>query len=196
MSTCIKYNNLIDHEAVIVTDSPEPVSLSEAKRHLNLQFDTDGSYEFTDDDTKITELITAARTAIEKLTGLSLISKTVTAIIRNEKGGIELPFGPITEFTSLTDEDGDEIVADDYKLQGLSFKTLKSPCKSYMTAVYSAGYSGTSIPIDLKEAILHQIAFLYKNRGDQDKEYAASQTGFSESAKRLAFPYRRLTWLL
>lgn len=196
MSTCIKYNNLIDHTAELAEGAVEPVTLAEAKRHLNLQFDTEGSYEFTDDDTKITSLITSARMAIEKFTGLSLIPKVITAVIQNEKGGIDLPFGPVTEFTSLTDEDDEEIEADDYKLQGLQFKKLKSPCKAYMTAVYDAGYTPDNIPGDLKEAILHQLAFLYKNRGDQDKEYAASQTGFSESAKRLAFPYRRLTWLL
>jgi len=191
--SCVKYNNLIDHSYVPVDPSVYPVSKEDMKRHLYLLFDTEDGFSMDDDETYIeTELIPAAVEVIEKYTGRLLRPCTVTAILRNEKGGQDLPYGPVTAFTSLADCDGDPVT--DYRLLGIDFKRVQRPLSSELTAVYNAGYA--VCPAALKMAVLHQGAFIYKNRGDQQQQYASSDVEISASAKGLAKPYRRVVWLL
>lgn len=181
----VKYNAVLDVN--VTTDlSAEPVLLPEIKRHLNMVFDTEGSYEFNDDDTKLTELITECRKALEKYTGCSFGAKTLQAIIRNEKGNQEIPYGPITSVSSTVTEDGEAI--SDVNVRGIQFKWVESPRSCYMHLTYTAGYS--TLPDDLKRAIKEEVAFRYKNQGDQPGDT------ISESARQLADPYRRTQWLL
>ena len=135
-----------------------PITLAEAKAWIKV--DT----AITADDTLITELIKAARQQVEGFLGISLIHRTVTAIINNSAGDIELPYGPLVSFTSLTDEDGTAIAADDYELRGIGFKYLHEPLYDYMTAVYTTGY--TALPENFKTAVKEQVAWLYDNRGE------------------------------
>lgn len=193
MSACVPYNAVIGTSFEPVDGALYPVDLTEAKRHLNLQFDTDGSYEFNDDDAYIEALIQAATDAISNFTGQSLIRRTVTATLRNDKGGQSLPYGPYVSDFVLEDSDGEEIPADDYTLR--SSMIIKPRC-SYLVATYLAGYIPGDIPSALKFAVLHQIAFLYDSRGSQGKQYVAENIGISESARALAKPYRKITWLL
>lgn len=182
----VKYNAVLD---VQVTEDmeEEPVTLSEVKQHLNLLFDTDGSFDFTDDDSKLTELITECRMALEKYTGVSFGEKTIQAIIRNEMGNQEIPYGPVVgDITSAVTEDGEAIP--DVKVRGLQFKWVESPYSCYMHLTYTAGYD--TLPADLKRAIKEEVAFRYKNQGDQPGDT------ISESARQLADPYRRTQWLL
>lgn len=170
----------------IVTDlETEPVTLDEVKRHLNMLFDTDGSYEFNDDDVKLTELITECRQALEKYTGLSFGEKTVQAIICNEKSTVHLPYGPIISITTVVDKDGETI--DDPEISGLDFKWIET-LNSYMVITYQAGYA--TLPADLKRAIKEEVAFRYKNQGDHGDEPQ------SASARNLADKHRRVGWLL
>lgn len=180
----VKYNAVLDW---IITEDleTEPVSLDDVKLHLNLKFTTDGSYEFNDDDDKLTALIKACRVALEKYTGCSFAPKTMEAIIRNEKGNQEIPYGPVDAVSSTVTEDGDAI--SDVKVRGLQFKWIESPYSCYMHLTYTGGY--TVLPDDLKQAIKEEVAFRYKNQGDQGDT-------ISESARQLAGPYRRVQWLL
>lgn len=157
-------------------DATEPVTLAEAKAWIRV--DT----AITADDTLITELIKVARAQCEGFLGVSLISRTVTAILNNSAGNIELPYGPLVSFTSLTDVNGDAITSDDYTLQGIGFKWLKEPCDEYMTAVYTTGY--TTVPLNFKTAVKEQVAWLYDSRGE-DKELSPV---VMENLK----PYRRV----
>lgn len=195
--SCIKYNNVIDVQYEPVDPNAYPVSLADMKRHLYLQFDSEGGFSVDDDDTYIeNELIPAATASIEKYTGVLLRPCNVSAVIRNDKGGQQFPYGPVSAFTTLSDANGEAVDAADYKLQGLQFKTLKSPCGSEFTGVYTAGYAAGEVPASLRMAVLHQGAFLYKARGDQQQQYASADVDMSTSAKALANPYRRVLWLL
>src|SRR5690349_10277020 len=121
----MKYNDVIDVEVTTAVASlaAEPVTLEQVKRHLSLQFDTSGSYQFDDDDTKLEELIVQSREYLEQYTGLSMASKTYKAILRNECGDIEIPYGPITSITSLKNSDGIALVSGtSYRLRGNQFK--------------------------------------------------------------------------
>ena len=181
----MSYNDVI--EVQVVTDiTVEPVTLAEVKRHLELQFDTSGSYDFDDDDTKLTDLIAQCRDELEQYSGLSFASKTLKAILRNECGGIEIPFGPVTALTSIKDVDGNTLTAStQYTARGNQFKWIEYPSSCYLEVNYTAGYA--ALPKGLKRALLEEIAFRYMNGGDQNQ----SENTFCKSALELAARYSR-----
>lgn len=183
----MKYNAVLEAKEVESTPT-EPVTLQEAKDWCKI--------EVSDDDTLIEELIVSARKQCEGFLCISLVDKTVSAVLNNSLGNIELPYGPIKTITSITDSEGTVLVANDtYKLRGFEFKKLESPCNEYLEAVYTTGY--TTIPDNFKTAVLQQIAFLYENRGDTP---AGSQrfnnqnvpTQLSPMVKETLNPYRRV----
>lgn len=182
----MKYNDVIEVE--VVTDvETEPVELDEVKRHLNLQFDTEGSAVFDDDDSKLLEMITQCRQELEQYTGLSLAPKTLKAIVRNQCGDIEIPAGPVTTLTSIKDVDG--VTLTDTVVRGNQFKWIEYPKSCYLEVNYDAGYE--TLPAGLKRALLEEIAFRYNNAGDQQQVYAAATVSFCQSALELASRYKR-----
>jgi hypothetical protein len=138
------------------------------------------------------EIAKSAREVIENYTGVSMASKTYKAILRNDCGGIEIPFGPITTLTNIKDVDGVALVANTgYTVRGNKFKWIESPCSCYLEVNYEAGYTKEDIPAGLKRAWLEQIAFDYVNAGDQQQQYAAATVSICESAIEKAAPYKR-----
>lgn len=133
----------------------EPVSLTEAKNYCRVTTSAD--------DDLITLMIKQAREAIEKGTGLSLIPKTAVVWFTNWDGKFELPFGPVNSITSLINENGDTIDTADYTLVGGKFPKLTRPSYNNLKFTYTCGY--TTIPNDLKIAILDQVSYDYENRG-------------------------------
>lgn len=184
----MQYNAVLDKQ-FSGESTTEPVSLVDFKRHLNMLFDTEGSYEFNDDDAYLTILIKQARAIIEAYTGVSLITRTVTAILRNDCGNIELPYGPVGVVASVVD--ADDVAFSSNTIQGLQFKWLVSPCACYVKVQYAAGYAVVDVPAPLIRAILEQGAFMYKNRGDQQQEYAAANVSICQSAMEEAAPFKR-----
>jgi hypothetical protein len=171
-----KYNGVIEVKRTEKT-ATEPVSVADAKAHMRI--------DFPDEDSYIGKIITAARKAIEKITGRCLVPTEVIAILRNEKGGIELPFGPyVNETLVITDENDDEV--ENVEIEGIDFPTIKTPESRYLHCAYDAGYTAETLPTDLWLAICHQAAEMYEHRGDAK---------LSESARQLAKPYKRYSWL-
>lgn len=142
-----------------LTAQDEPVDNDEVRTWLRIDEDTDTVNDELD------TLIKACRIKLERVTGVSFVSRTVTAHFKNELGGIYLPYGPVREMISLTDEDGNVIDSDDYTLLGSSFKRIKECLTGEHTAVYTAGYD--TIPYDMRLDLLNQIGWAYENRGDQ-----------------------------
>lgn len=168
-----------------------PVSLAEAKSHLVV--------DFTDDDTYITNLISQCIDAIEQYCAVAITPKTIT-LIADIVREFELPYGPVTTFTSaslktdintytaMTANSAYEV---DSSLQFPRF--IPYTC-GRIKLIYTVGY-GTNLPNGLKLAILNEIAFRYENRGDGTNRYAQQNVGVSEGSQALANPYRRLAWL-
>jgi hypothetical protein len=152
----------------------EPVTLPEARSWLKL--------DVSDDDSMVTELITAARQQCEGFLNISLISRTVTAWLQIGLDEIRLPYGPVKTITSVTNYKDDPIAG--YQVKYELFKAL-DPCTEVKT-VYDAGFNG-SIPKHFKTAIKEQIAWLYTNRGDAE----VTET-LSPIAKKILAPYRRV----
>lgn len=153
----MKYNAVLD-VSFSSENATEPVTLAEAKEWLIL------SDEITDDDTLITKIIKASRIRLERATNVSFITRTVTAHLLNQLGDQELPYGPITSFTSLKDQADAVIDTDLYSVVGASFKQLKTKFCDPVIATYVTGYA--SLPADMREDLLNQIAYAYENRGD------------------------------
>ena len=186
------------YSIVDVTDDSgeitEPVTLQEMKDYLRLEgyTDTDESTadslsDFDYDDTLITELITASREQIEKISASSIIPRTLEAVINNYRM-LELPRGPIGEIISLYDSEGVEILAADYTIIGQTGdrKFLKSPRQCEMTITYEAGY--TDVPMGLKIDIMRLTAYMYENRGDD--------SSINRFASQIAMKYAREGWIV
>ncbi|WP_276483561.1 head-tail connector protein [Paraflavitalea pollutisoli] len=190
----MRYNdNSIEIPEVITDVTTEPVTLEDVKRQLNLLFDTDGSYEFNDDDSLLAQDIKAAREAIENYTGLSLATKTLRTIVRNELGGVEIPYGPIQSVTTIKDNTGTTVTP---TLSGNQFKTIDSPCSCYLLLDYVAGYANGKLPAQLKQAVIEEAVFRYTHRGDQQQEYAAADVSLCTSSLNLAAPFKRKSILV
>jgi hypothetical protein len=127
-------------------------------------FKTHARITFTDDDNVPRNLLKAARRAIEKYTGLSIVTKTITVQVNNQAGGFELPYGPVISVTTVKDVDGGAL---DYTTSGLEFKTLTN-AYSFAEIQYDAGLG--TVPEDLKLAIMKQAMWDYEHRGDEAGE--------------------------
>lgn len=206
-----------------MTSAPaeEPVDLSDdIKPFLRI----DGS----DDDTLLTTLGKVAREMVEKYTHLKLINQTwemwLDRFPENEVadlwwdgvrtghekllnaglGYIDLPFAPISSFTSLVTYDDSNtpstFAASNYTLddsnlpgrlylnEGSVWPTDLRPRNSIvLTAVYGYGADGTNVPNTIKHAILTTINWLYENRGDCDTSELPAGIGAMLDAYRIEF---------
>ena len=158
----------------------EPVTVSEAKLYCRVTN--------TADDDQIEIMITQAREAVEVGTGLSLIPKTAIVWFTNFDGNFNLPYGPVNSFTSLIDENNNTIDAADYTLVGGKFPMLTRPLWRNLKATYTVGY--TTIPNDLKIAILDQVSYDYENRG------LDSDTGICEKTWKACQRWTRISPIL
>lgn len=142
----MKYNDI--KILTKVDTGSEPVSLATAKAHLFITG--------TDHDTYLPNVIKASRIEIEGIYNVSLVDKTITAEVRNEIEGIELPYGATT-ITSLVDVNGDDIDYTDLKLDTLFCYGL---IEYDTTAV---------VREDLNHKILERVAYKFANRGDAER---------------------------
>jgi uncharacterized phiE125 gp8 family phage protein len=154
----------------------EPVTLTEAKAQLRV----DG----TDDDTFITSIISVARRQVENETNRALISQTWEMALDKFPCDryMKIPRPPLQSITSVTYYDlaGASYVmpATDYLVDTYSEPgrvALKNAASWPGTALreangviirFVAGYgaAGTSVPDEIRQAILLLIGHLYENR--------------------------------
>ncbi len=165
----------------------EPVTLQEFKDWAKLGTGTA-------EDALITQLITTSRLMCEQYLNISLISRTVTAVLNNSCGGIYFPYGPVVSITTITDQDSNVLVANEtYQVSGVLFKRLLFPKYNNLTCVYTTGY--TTLPVEFKNAILQQMFYLYNNRGESshnDREGTVTELTISPMAKTIMKPLRRV----
>lgn len=130
----------------------EPITLAEAKEWLYI---TDSSH-----DSILPILIKTARMQLEKMANISIISRTVTTVLRNDCGGIFLPMQPITGAVTAVDRNGDSL---ELTLLGENYKFIETTF-DYAKLTYTAGFA--TVPEDIKQAVKQQVAHLFENRGD------------------------------
>ena len=181
----VGYNTLLDLKFVEGSSSSitEPFSVQEFKDW--------GKIDVSDDDVLIEELITSAREICEGFLCISLIPRTVIAILDNSNGNSYLPYGPVVELISITDVDGNAITTDNYKLQLEDFKRLSYPYSKYVRLEYTAGYD--TVPRKIKTGILQQLLYMYQHRGDEVyiSRTGSIDVGLAPEAESTLSPYSR-----
>lgn len=158
-----------------LADDPlvEPVTLEDTKTFLRIA----GNME----NIIIAGLIKSAREWVEKMTGISLIPRTVKCTVQ-VRDGVELPYGPVT--STITNQDTAVV----YKVTKGEFPLFET--SGQYDLQYKAGYTAETIPESLKNAIMCRVGATYENRGDKDEQ------NYSQMAKSYYRPYRRLmSWL-
>lgn len=170
--------------SVEVASETALISLSDVKSHLYITH--------SDDDTYLTTLIGKARKQLEKFTSRAIGAQTKVWTVDLEAGKeYQIPFNPVNSVSSVTlKTDIGEYTAQtnetDYEIEGEFDKIFRCFESGRYKITYTCGYSTT--PDDLKQAILCQIAYLYENRGDQNKQ------GLSEISKGLAEQFIDYSW--
>lgn len=191
---------IIDSARVIDLTSTEPVSPTEAKTHLRITY--------TDDDTEISSLITRARKQIENWLNISIVYQRIL-IVADVCESLTLPFGPVIGLESVqvtgsstgsgvglweTSSGWQVMIPGDIFIPGdgsISVNiTNPYPFSSNVPGRYKITYTAgmSTVPDDLKQAILAQVAYLYEHRGEENL------TGLSPEAETITQPYRKL-WL-
>lgn len=163
----------------------ELITRSEAKKHCLITH--------TDDDTYIDALITQCRKAIENYCSVKI--GTQTLIVTADLCGYEetiLPYGPNQSVSEVTYKNGTSYstatLNTDYEIDGQFQKTFIPYFDARYKITYTTGY--TSLPDDLKLAILNEIAYRYTHRGEE-QEFKR----ISEEARKLAQPYKVFSWV-
>lgn len=142
----------------------EPVTVQECKDYMRIEGwgeDDSPSTEFSFDDNLIAELISSARQYIEQSGNISLVPHEYEVLLTN-MGGIELPFSPINDYSSILDSDGNDVDDLQIKLIGNDRKYLLYPIGCNLTVTYTTLALNDSRPLtDIKRI----VAALYENRG-------------------------------
>jgi len=165
--------------------SSEPVSVATMKEYLNIDY---GSW-----DSLIATLISSARTNLERYTGCTFGTKTLVSTFQQVSDNIDIPYGPIQSITHVKsiDESGTKTTltaGTDYLITGNNFKNIRFfGIDTPIEIQYVAGY--TSLPSDLKVAIMKQVAIDFQYR---ESTIEGSVTELSNSAKKTANSYRRI----
>jgi uncharacterized phiE125 gp8 family phage protein len=181
----VYYGHCVMENVRIITQPPvEPITLTEAKRHLNVDSD------FTDDDAYIESLIKASRIAAENYTRRAYVQRTLELSFPYFcEIVIELPYPKLQSITSITYKDNDgtdqTISAANYQIDSYREPGLVMPAYQcyWPTAVradlnsvrvrYVAGVDlGTGSPTDytsnipevVKQWMKVRIAGLYEMR--------------------------------
>ena len=140
----------------------EPVSLTDAKTWMRIDYDTD--------DDLIGDLIASARKHIEKLTGVSFVNKLLRSNFtlsgtRPEVWMVDLPYSPLLCVNELKYKTGFttyDILVKDTDYEQIGGKLWLYIAGTY-TCLYQAGYG--SVPDDIKSDILTLVAWSYENTG-------------------------------
>ena len=156
----------------------EPVTLAEAKTHLNLR------QSFTTHDDMITALIQAAREWCEQYTGRAFAPRTVTeywdcwprCYMELQKSpvaavsgiqyyaddtGLLTTWAASAYYTDLVSEPARIVYNDDISLPSLDDRP------NAVQTTYVTGYASiSSVPAAIKQAMLLMVGFWYENRED------------------------------
>lgn len=185
--------------SLVTGPTAEPVSLTEAKVHLN----EDG----TSDDTNITALIATAREDCESFQRRAYVTQTWDLTLDKwpDSDSIELPLPPLQSisFVKYVDKDGNETTWDSSNyfaaVKGEPGRLVLAYGKSWpsttlrpaeaITVRFVAGYgAATVVPKMVKQAMLLLVGHWYANR---EAVMAARQGG---SALPVPFGVEALLW--
>lgn len=177
-SSSVQYDDIVLPGSIQFTGEAdpivEPVLIDDVKNFLHISG--------TSEDLIIASLVKSAREWVERMTGLSLIERTVTCTVQ-VRDFVELPYGPVTSAVTNKADNTITYIAFDFP-----FPLFSTPGQYAVS--YAAGYTILTIPESLKMAIMCRVGATYENRGDKDEQ------NYSQMAKSYYRSYRRLmSWL-
>jgi uncharacterized phiE125 gp8 family phage protein len=153
----------IDGITILADTVVEPVSLTDAKNWMRIT-------NYTTDDVLIGDLLTAARVHIEKLTGCSLVNKSVRINVEltpQSQGFwiLDVPYGPLVCVDEVKIKTG--INTYTVLTKNSDFEVIGGKIWVYTAGVYVIKYQCgfSTIPEDLATDILTLTAWSYENRG-------------------------------
>lgn len=163
---------MVSEPEIVTAPAVEPVSLSEAKAHLRV--------DYSDDDSLIGAQISAARRMVEGFTRNRLITQTLRFTWNHFPPTLSLPVWPVQSVETLeyTDTDGSTqtLAASDYTLIkrkpreiGPAYSEVWPATRLHWNAVrveVKAGHgdAGSDVPGDLLAAMKLILASLYEHR--------------------------------
>lgn len=158
----------------------EPLTKDEVKEHLRIDEDE------TAEDSVIDSFIKTARRFVERIYGLRLIDQTVKMYLDDfpRCSTIKLPLGQLQSVSSITYQDTDNttqtVSSSDYQVDTKSnparialepestWPTVRAGELNAVTITMVCGYgsSGSSVPQDIRCALLLIVGHLYEHRED------------------------------
>lgn len=185
---------------LVTSPATEPITLSEAKAQLRVDFSTD--------DTEITTMIITARKAVEKFLRRQLVTATWDLFLDQfpEGGGvIEVPLPPLQSITTLKylDENGNQQTwsSTNYRVDvksepgrierawGVSYPGIRTIANAVEIRFVAGFGAAAAVPEDIKHGILMLLADLYEHRERQAEEIL----NFNRVYRELLTPNRILT---
>lgn len=176
------------HGAIKRTVEPavEPISLQRAKEHLRVKH--------SQEDNQILRIIRAARRRAESFSGLALITQTWR--LRRDHWwsfALELPNPPLQSVSSISylDTDGASqtlVENTDYRVlvdsRALVWAPSRVPpsleldAKERITITFVSGFGATpeTVPETIRQAVLVEVAHLWRFRGDDMESVEPSAT--------------------
>jgi len=186
----------------------EPMTVTDAKAHLKVEDD--------EEDALIEALVAAARSHAERITGRQLITAVWTLKLdRFPCGEIEIPVAPLLTVVSVKYRDPDDVLtvwptteyvvdapAGPYATTGRVYLAHK---KEYPTTAcrpdaveieFTAGYGAdpTTIPLEIRQALLLLMGHWYENRETVNIGNITSELPFA--AEALLAPFVRLAGVI
>lgn len=167
------------------TGNTEPVDLVLFKQYVQVRS--------TGHDSLLENLLKAARVHIEGFLCISLVPTDI--VIRWEEmdcrfGAEELPYGPVNDLTSVTD---DNAAAVEYKREGLmgSFVSVNVTRAEPTVITYKAGYADGKVPEDIKLSIMkHALDNFEQRPGVAFEVVQKLPNDWKATCRR----YRRIPW--
>ena len=180
-----------------VQPASEPVTLTQAKDHCGVSV--------TDDDTKLTSFVTAAREAVENYLNRTLITTTWVMRLDELCGEILVPFSPLIAVSSIAYDaaDGTPTTLDSAEYQYDAFsepgrikpaynKFWPIPRSQYNSVriTFTAGYGtlAADVPGPIKQGILAMVATLFAQRETIVLDGSVAEV--PEVARHYLYPYR------
>ena len=159
----------------ITPPAAEPITLADAKAHLRV--------DYADDDALITALIAVTREQAESITGLALLTRTVSQTGELKPDGAQVLFVmPVIDVLTAS-VDG---VASTYTQYGSVVVIDAAGIEYELTYTAGAYTDAASIPQAIKQWMLLKIGTLYANR-ESDSAMAVTKNPFVDG---LLDPYR------
>lgn len=182
LTGAVAFQYLPDDTQVVSVDSNAVVSLAEAKNVLKVNHD--------EDDTYITGLITGTTEQVERYIRRDVQVKTRKSHWSRPAYLVSLPYGPHTNITLIQSIDTDNVTTNvtEFRVIGLDYKrVVLQQAVGQVLVTYVSGYAVT--PATIKNAILQEISFQYKNRQDPDSPRMVSIDGLALESRQLLYSY-------